>query len=120
MNIARRKARLVIRGYEQQAGLDYFETFASVLKHATLRIITAEAAAKGWAIDYVNIDTAFLNPWLKEEIFMKLPRFIREVYPEIHIDTPAYIKLNKALYGLKQAPKEWINIVVAFFQKLGL
>ncbi|KAI0996590.1 hypothetical protein K3495_g11592, partial [Podosphaera aphanis] len=36
-SIARRKARIVGKGYEQQHGIDYFETFASVIRFATLR-----------------------------------------------------------------------------------
>jgi hypothetical protein len=45
------KARLVIRGFEQQYSVDYAETFALVLKFATLQVLFAKAAAKDLEID---------------------------------------------------------------------
>ena len=105
---------MVIRGYEQQAGIDYFETFASVLRYTTLRILLAKAAAKDLEADHVNIDTAFLNPDLEEEVYMKVPEFLEQVYPELKT-LGAFLKLNKSLYGLKQAPRAWFLIVKKSF-----
>jgi hypothetical protein len=76
MHLVRKKARLVIRGNEQQAGIDYFETFASVLRYTTLRILLAKAAAEDLEADHVDIDIAFLNPDLEEEVYMKVPEFL--------------------------------------------
>jgi hypothetical protein len=111
---------MVIRGYKQQAGIDYFETFASVLQYTTLRILLAKAATKDLKADHVNIDTAFLNPDLEEEVYMKVLEFLAKVYPELSKISDAFLKLNKSLYRLKQAPRAWFLIVKKFFQELGL
>jgi hypothetical protein len=119
-SIARRKAQLVARGFEQVASLNYFATFASVIRYTTLRILLVKVAAKDLEADYVDINTAFLNPDLEEEIYMEVPRFLEEIFPELTGATDAYLKLNKALYGLKQAPRAWFLIVKKFFADLGL
>jgi hypothetical protein len=117
---ARRKARLVARGFEQVASLDYFATFASVIRYATLRILLVKVAAKDLEADHVDINTAFLNPDLEEEIYIAVPRFLEEIFPKLASATDAYLKLNKALYRLKQAPKAWFLIVKKFFTELGM
>src|SRR4030088_126152 len=103
MHLIQKKARIVIYGNKQQAGINYFETFASVLQYTTLRILLAKAAAEDLEADYVDINTVFLNPDLKEEIYIKVPQFIKEVYPELGKIADAFLKLNKLLYRLKQA-----------------
>ena len=118
MHLVRKKARLVIRGFEQQAGIDYFETFAFVLRYTTLRILLAKAVVEDLEVDHIDIDTAFLNPDLEEEVYMRVPEFLEQVYPELSLG--AFLKLNKSLYGLKQAPRAWFYIVKKFFQELGL
>jgi len=96
------KARLVIRGLEQQYGVDYFETFASVLKFATLRALLAKAAAEDLKINQIDVDIAFLNPDLEEEVYIEIPKFFELV--TLGVDPKQYcLRLRKALYGLKQA-----------------
>jgi hypothetical protein len=73
--IARRKARVVIRGFKQTYGIDYFETFASVIRYNTLRLLLAKAAAEDLEIDYIDVNTAFLNPKCEEEIYMEILDF---------------------------------------------
>ena len=58
----RYKARLVIKGYEQKAGIDYDETYTPVSKLATFRLLLALAAQHGWNVDHMDVVTAFLNP----------------------------------------------------------
>ena len=112
------KARLVIRGFEQQYGVDYAETFASVLKFATLRVLLAKAAAEDLEIDQMDVDTAFLNPELQEEVYMEIPEFFELV--TMGADPKQYcLRLRKALYGLKQAPRVWFLTVNAFFADIG-
>jgi hypothetical protein len=80
--------------------MDYFDTFALVIRYSTLRIMLAKAAIEDLEIDYININTAFLNPIIKEEIYIAPTKFLKRVFPKLkHKDT--YLKLNKALYGLK-------------------
>ncbi|KAI1001954.1 hypothetical protein K3495_g6250 [Podosphaera aphanis] len=109
-SIARRKSRLVARGYEQVYGSDYLETFASVVRFSTLRTLLAKAAAEDLEIDHVDVDTAFLNPSIKQDVYMKIPKFFSLLDPSIVGHEHNYhFKLNKSLYGLKQAPREWFS-----------
>jgi hypothetical protein len=85
--------------------MDYFDTFASVIRYSTLRIMLAKAAIEDLEIDYIDINTAFLNPAIEEEIYMAPTEFLKRVFPELKHKN-VYLKLNKALYGLKQSPRE--------------
>ncbi|KAI0999901.1 hypothetical protein K3495_g8297 [Podosphaera aphanis] len=114
-----KKARVVARGFQQEAGLDYSETFASVVRYNTLRIILGIAAVRDLEIDSVHINTAFLNLPLEQETYMELPPFFELLDPAATRRT-YFLKLNKSLYGLKQAPHEWFMMVNAFFKKIGL
>jgi hypothetical protein len=105
MQLAQKKAKMVICGNEQQARIDYFKTFASVLRYTTLRILLAKAAAEDLETDHVDINTTFLNPDLIEEVYIKVLEFITKVYPELAKIPNAFLKLNKSLNRLKQAPK---------------
>jgi len=65
------KARLVVKGYEQWPGIDYEETFASVAMLKTVRILLALFAAyMNWEVHHIDAKTAFLNPSLKEVVFI--------------------------------------------------
>lgn len=48
--VERYKAKLVARGFSQQEGLDYGDTFRPVSKMVTVRSVVALAAPKGWFI----------------------------------------------------------------------
>ncbi|KAI1002126.1 hypothetical protein K3495_g6074 [Podosphaera aphanis] len=66
--IARRKSRIVGKGYEQQHGIDYFETFASIIRYATLRAVISYSAVHNLELDHLDINTAFLIPMRKKLI----------------------------------------------------
>jgi hypothetical protein len=67
---SRFKARLVIKGFAQQEGIDFNETYAPVSKHATFRMLLAKAAAENLDLYQVDVRTAFLYGELEEEIYM--------------------------------------------------
>lgn len=94
------KARLVARGYKQQAGVDYSETFAPVAKMDSIRTLLAIAAAKGLCIEQFDVSTAFLNGDITDKIYIEPPE-------GINIAKDECLKLKEALYGLKQAPRVW-------------
>lgn len=98
------KARLVAKGFQQTSSLDYFETFSLVIKPSTIRIILTLAVTNGWDIQQVDVNNAFLNETLNEEVYMSQPVGFKDP------TRPSYVcKLNKALYGLKQAPRAWFD-----------
>lgn len=90
------KARLVVKGCEQQHGVNYEETFSPVISASALRSIFAIAALKNYTIITFDIKTAFLYGILDEDIYMYPPDGYK--YKD------KILKLKKALYGLKQAP----------------
>ncbi|KAK9723855.1 hypothetical protein RND81_05G030300 [Saponaria officinalis] len=68
-NVNKYKARLVVKGYTQKAGIDYGDTFAPVVRLDTVKALIALAAQKSWKIYQLDVKSAFLNGELEEEIF---------------------------------------------------
>ncbi|KAJ9543763.1 hypothetical protein OSB04_023470 [Centaurea solstitialis] len=96
------KARLVIKGYRQKEGLDYFDTYSPVTRITSIRLVLAIAAIRNMQIHQMDVKTAFLNGELDEEIYMEQPEGFVAQGKENKV-----CKLVKSLYGLKQAPKQW-------------
>jgi histone deacetylase 1/2 len=113
-NIERYKARLVIRGFEQVKHIDFEEIFAPVLRMDALRILLALVALHDLECHQMDVDTAFLNGDLEEEVYMYQPKGLEENGKE-HL----VCKLNKALYGLKQAPRAWYKKLTNHLIKYG-
>jgi len=67
--------------------------------------LLAKATTKDLKANYVNINIAFLNLDLKEEVYIKVLEFLAKVYLKLSKILDAFLKLNKLLYKLKQAPK---------------
>ncbi|KAJ4728947.1 Retrovirus-related Pol polyprotein from transposon TNT 1-94 [Melia azedarach] len=99
-SIHKHKARLVVKGYAQQQGIDYGDTFAPVARLDTIKLLIALAAQNRWKIFHLDIKSAFLNGSLEG---FKVNGEEDKVY-----------KLHKALYGLKQAPSAWYNRIDEF------
>ena len=96
------KARLVVKGYKQKQGLDYFDTYSPVTKITSIRMLIALAAVHDLKIHQMDVKTAFLNRELEEEIYMEQPEGFIVPGKEKKV-----CRLVKSLYGLKQAPKQW-------------
>jgi hypothetical protein len=114
-SIRKCKARLCTRGFNQIAGIDYFETFSPVASIDSLRLFLSLMAIMDYDIDCVDVITAFLLAELHEEIYIEIP----EGYPNREKYWGKVLRLLKALYGLKQAPMEWHATIHAHLVKLG-
>ena len=102
--IERYKARLVAKGFHQTPGIDFNETFSHVVKAATIQLVLSIAVMKNWGVIQLDVNNAFLNGDLVEDVYMMQPEgFIDKAQPN-HV-----CKLRKALYGLKQAPRTWFE-----------
>nr|GEZ24210.1 hypothetical protein [Tanacetum cinerariifolium] len=66
-DVLKNKTRLVAKGYRQEEGIDFEESFASVARIEVIRIFIANAASKNMTIYHMDVKTAFLNDELKEE-----------------------------------------------------
>ena len=90
------KARLVAQGFSQVPGLDFYDTFAPVIRMDSLRMILAIAAQRGMTLRQFDVVGAYLNAELEEEVYMRQP-------PGYDDGSGRVCRLLKALYGLKQA-----------------
>lgn len=98
--IAKYKARLVTKGFEQIPGIDFGKTFTPVMRLDTLRLLLALATKLGLLIHVVNIIGTYLNRKLSESIYMKQP-------PRYDDGTGQVCKLHLSLYRLKQLGCMW-------------
>jgi len=134
------KARLVGQGCTQQAGIDFHSTFAPTLKYKSLRALLSLAATLDWEVKQMDVQTAFLNGDMKEEVYMRLPEGVEvttgDGEPQL-VFTPESasrggrggggvasegewaLRLRKALYGTKQASNVWHESIDSFLRSLG-
>ena len=95
------------KGFSQVQGVDYHETFASMEKMESIRLVLAIAPSKHWEVHHMDVKSDFLDGDLNEEIYMK--------HPEGYTSDPSLVcKMQKSLYGLKQAPRSWYAKMDAF------
>ncbi|CAN0086655.1 unnamed protein product, partial [Heterosigma akashiwo] len=118
-HLVKHKARLVAQGYTQEFGVDYRQTYSPVVNAASLRLLLAIFANKGYAVDSLDISTAFLNGAMTEDDYVRQPPgYVDPEHPD------KVWKLNKALYGLRQSPRVWYmelhdHLLLLGFQRSG-
>jgi len=112
--LERRKARWVVRGFSQRPGLDFDQTFAPVVKPATIRVVLHLAAANDWPVHQLDVKNAFLHGELTERVYCHQPAgFVDASRPN------DVCLLRKSLYGLKQAPRAWFQRFATHLVHLG-
>lgn len=112
--VDRFKSRLVAKGFNQRPGVHYFETYSPVVKHPTIRLVLGQAVGRGWLLRQLDVNNAFLEGPLSEEVYMAQPPGF------VDVDKPDYVcKLFKAIYGLKQAPRAWYTVLRDFLLEAG-
>ncbi|GJU83683.1 retrovirus-related pol polyprotein from transposon TNT 1-94 [Tanacetum coccineum] len=112
--VIRNKAHLVAKGYSQQEGINFKESFALVARLEAVRLFVVYVAHKSFPIYQMDVKTAFLNGPLKEEVYVNQP----DGFVDPHHPDKVY-RLKKALYGLKQALRAWSDELSNFLVSKG-
>ena len=99
------KSRLVAKGFNQGAGVDYNETTSPTPTAAAVKMITSVVNEKGLPVYHLDLSQAFVQASLKKEIIMHLPPSCGELSGKI-------VRLQKCQYNLKQAGREWPKLMV--------
>jgi hypothetical protein len=107
------KARLCAKGFTQQHGIDYFDTFAPVVRMESLRILLALAATEDLEVHQMDVVSAYLLGELEEDAYLKAPE-------GLDIPRGKVLKLRKGMPGLKQSGRIWNRKITAFFEEFGM
>lgn len=94
----RKKARLVVRGYQQDETID--DIYSPVARMQTLKLLLAHCNQHKYFIDQMDVESAFLNGRVKSEVYVKQPVGYSDRSDKV-------LKLEKALYGLRESPRAW-------------
>nr|GEU93992.1 copia protein [Tanacetum cinerariifolium] len=97
-SVLKNKARLIDKGYRQEEGLEFKESFSPVGHIEVIKIVVAKATNKDMPIYMMDVKTSFLNGELHEEVYVSQPEGF------VDRDNPTHVyEVKKVLYGLKQA-----------------
>ena len=101
-DVIRNMARLVCKGYAQQEGIDFEETFAPVARLEAIRMFLTLSSFQKFKVYEMDVKSAFLNGDLEEEVYIEQPDGFM-----LGNDPKLVCRLIKAIYGLKEAPRAW-------------
>jgi len=118
------KSRLVAKGFEQKYGLDYLESFASVIKQMAWKLLFALAVLNRWLIYKIDMISAFIQGDIDYRLYLLPPEGLIELLYKLglipNLNQEILLLLNKALYGLKQSARIWFNTLTRILiNKLG-
>nr|GEU65734.1 hypothetical protein [Tanacetum cinerariifolium] len=108
--LIRNKYRLVVRGYHQEEGIDFKESFALVAIMEAIRIFLAYAAHKSFTVFQMDVKTAFLHGTLKEDVYVCQPKGF------IDADHPSHVyKLKKGTIWVKASIEGMVYVYDIIF-----
>ncbi|KAJ8736960.1 hypothetical protein PYW07_000231 [Mythimna separata] len=110
-----KKARLVVRGFQQKKEDIFDSNYAPVARHSTVRMFISKALQEDLKINQLDIPTAFLNGKLKSEVYIKVPQGLKMK----NSNSKIVLKLKRALYGLTESPKCWNETIDVFAKNNG-
>nr|GEZ80995.1 retrovirus-related Pol polyprotein from transposon TNT 1-94 [Tanacetum cinerariifolium] len=103
--ILKNKARLVARGYRQEEGINFEESFASVARLEAIRIFLAYVAHKNMVVYQMNVKNAFLNGNSWEEVYVSQPDGF------VDSDNPNHSKLDEDKEGKAINPSHYRGMI---------
>nr|GEZ42737.1 zinc finger, CCHC-type [Tanacetum cinerariifolium] len=110
------KARLVIQGFRQKKGIDYFDTYAPVARITTIRLLLALAAIHNLVIHQMDVKITFLNGDLDEKVYMKQPKGV--VMPDMEeVDVILGIKIKRENKGIVITQSRYIDKILEKFNR---
>ena len=114
--VVRFKARGVAQGCSQQQGIDFEKVFAPTARQTTIRAVVSVAAMKDWELENMDVNVAFLNAEVEEEIYMRQLEGYEVYGPN---GEELVCKLKKSIYGLKQASRNWNQTIDKWMKEYG-
>ena len=121
-----KKSRSVILGYEQVPGVDFNDSYSPLASNPTIRVALCITLKNGrkknyWVTDMLDVEAAFLNALMDQDIFIELPEGLLEYLLSKGKDLRDFIiKLRSAQYGLVQSPRLWMETFSKILCGLGL
>ena len=121
-----KKSRTVVRGYEQEPGIDFVESFLLLATNTTIRVVLCTALEirnknHDWKIQMVDVEAAFLNAEVDTDVFIEMPEGLGEYLDSKNKTVrDSVIRLKRAQYGLVQSPRLWMETFSRILVGLGL
>ncbi|CAM9952920.1 unnamed protein product, partial [Phaeothamnion confervicola] len=116
--IVKYKGRVVVKGFLQTPGVDFntLSLSAPVANINEFRCVIALAAARSWRLHQMDVETAYLNALLEEELFMEAP----DGFSKRGAGGREFVwQLHRSLYGLRQSAFNWNATISEFFVEIG-
>jgi hypothetical protein len=102
-SVQRRKGRLVAKGFTQQFGTDFFETFSPVFSYSSLRAVLAMAAANDFVLTQWDLKSSFIQQKLDvDHMYLEVPEGMPKTLPD---GRPAALHCLQSIYGLRQSSR---------------
>jgi len=113
--VIRHKARWVGFGNHQEHLIHYYQTYASVGRIETFKILLSISQSFSWPVFQFDVETAFLHGEMDAEVYVRQMTGFEVPGKEHWV-----WKLNKSLYGMRQAPRMWKQHLTKTLRNLGL
>ena len=101
------KGRVVVQGWGQVSGIDCGCTYLPVCRIQSICMALATAASEEWKVLRLDVQTAFLNVEVQEEVYVRIPPGYESL--DATPGRPKVTKLEKSLYGLRRSPRTCFN-----------
>jgi hypothetical protein len=108
------KSHFMAKGFSQREGVDYEDIFPPVARYSSIREVISLATKKGWRVHQMDVNTAFLNGVVEEEVYVEKLKGFEVGSRETHV-----CRLRRALYGIKQAPQAWYSRIDNYLREMG-